>query len=400
MIAIDFEKQHNYNLMTLILCWTGMVVMSSLYVSIPLITMFSDNFHVSLSQAAKTSSIFSIGFASGCFIYGAISEKYGRKNIICIGLISLSVISLLLGMVHSFSYIVVLRGLQGLAAATFSPVALAYTLEVFPNERKVGAVGFISTGFLVAGIVGQVFSAYVSQQFHWQFVFYSLSAVYILTASIVFWLLPTSISHNQKKNIWEPMKQLGIVFTNKNLIFSYVIAFVLLMSFVSMYTTLGQYLTNLPFQMNNHELLYIRSFGVLGMILSPLAGKLAKRFSVLFVLRWALLLSIFALASMGFLTNIFFLTVMSIVFVSGIALSVPSLVSLVGQLGGKARSIAISMYTVILFTGTSFGPIISFTFMKAFSFTTTFILLAAILGLGLLAACFVKHENLPMAEVK
>lgn len=162
----------NYALMTTILSWTGMVVMSSLYLTIPLISVFSDYFHISLTKAGFTSSVFSLGFALGCFFYGAISEKYGRKNIIVFGLFSLSVITLLLGLVNDFSFILLLRGLQGLAAATFSPVALAYTLEVFPNDRKVGAVGFISTGFLVAGIVGQVFSGYVSDHSHWHVIFY------------------------------------------------------------------------------------------------------------------------------------------------------------------------------------------------------------------------------------
>ena len=84
---------------------------------------------------------------------------------------------------------------------------------------------------------------------------------------------------------------------------------------------------------------------------------------------------------------------MSIIFVSGIALSVPSLVSLVGQLGGKARGIAISMYTVVLFAGTSLGPILSVTFSKTGSYTMAFILQAATLSLGLLAAYLIKKED-------
>lgn len=77
-------NQVNYSLMTIILSWSGMVVMSSLYLTIPLISLFSDYFHISLSKAKAsiTSSIYSLGFATGCFFYGAISEKYGRKNVI------------------------------------------------------------------------------------------------------------------------------------------------------------------------------------------------------------------------------------------------------------------------------------------------------------------------------
>ncbi|QQZ60395.1 hypothetical protein JI735_28450 [Paenibacillus sonchi] len=66
---------------------------------------------------------------------------------------------------------------------------------------------------------------------------------------------------------------------------------------------------------------------------------------------------------------------------------------IVGQVGGKMRGIAVSVYTFILFTGTSFGPIISLQLMNHASFLITFLLLACILSIGLLAACLIHHEE-------
>ncbi|NOG28687.1 MFS transporter [Lysinibacillus fusiformis] len=383
-------NRENYALMTTILSWTGMVVMSSLYLTIPLISLFSDYFNISLVQAGFTSSVFSLGFALGCFFYGAISEKYGRKNVIVFGLFSLSMITLLLGLVNDFSIILLLRGIQGLAAATFSPVALAYTLEVFPNDRKVGAIGFISTGFLVAGIVGQVFSGYVSEHSHWHVIFYVLAAVYLITALLVVWILPKGVLQNESKNIWASLKRIGIIFTNRNLIFSYIISFVLLMSFVSMYIILGAYLTSDSFGMNSQNLIYIHAFGIVGMVMSPFAGKLAKRFNVLFVLKMALCLSIISLTVMSLISTIAGLTIISILFVGGIALAVPSLVTLVSQLGWNMGGIAVSMYTVILFAGTSIAPFISVYLIQTGSFTVAFLLLATTLSIGLVSALLIK----------
>ncbi|MFJ7697385.1 MFS transporter [Lysinibacillus fusiformis] len=388
-IVISGNREH-YALMTTILSWTGMVVMSSLYLTIPLISLFSDYFNISLTKAGFTSSVFSLGFALGCFFYGAISEKYGRKNIIVFGLFSLSMITLLLGLVNDFSFILLLRGLQGLAAATFSPVALAYTLEVFPNDRKVGAVGFISTGFLVAGIAGQVFSGYVSEHSHWHVIFYVLAVVYAITALLVVWILPKGVLQNESKNIWDPLKRIGIIFTNRNLIFSYIIAFVLLMSFVSMYIILGAYLTSDSFDLKSQNLIYIRAFGIIGMVMSPFAGKLAKRFNVLFVLKMALSLSIIGLTVMSFVSTVAGLTFISILFVGGIALAVPSLVTLVSQLGWNMGGIAVSMYTVILFAGTSVAPSISVYLIQTGSFPVAFLLLAATLSIGLVSALLIK----------
>lgn len=55
---------------------------------------------------------------------------------IFIGLLALSIISFSLGFVDSILWLVIFRGLQGIAAATFSPVALAYVVEMFPVEKR------------------------------------------------------------------------------------------------------------------------------------------------------------------------------------------------------------------------------------------------------------------------
>jgi len=383
-------KKRNYSLMTMILCWAGMAVMSSLYVTLPLISIFSDRYGITLTQAATTGSIFSLGFAVGCLVYGALSDKYGRKKVIFVGLIALTFISLLLGMVDHFLWILILRGLQGAAAATFSPVALAYAVEMFPAEKRVTTIGFISTGFLVAGIVGQVISSLMSQQYGWNAVFYLLAAVYAVTSLLVLWFLPKGEIHQAHANIWAPLRQIGTVFTQKNLVLGYIVALVLLMSFVSMYTVLGSYLSGPDFGLSKQEVLYVRLVGVLGMLISPFAGKLASKVGVRSVLRGGLCLAVIGLASLGMFTSLSLVIAMSVIFVAGIALSVPSLVSLIGQLGGKSRGIAVSVYTFILFAGTSLGPIISLHLMKISSYFTTFMLLALVLGIGLLAACLIR----------
>lgn len=385
--------QRNYSLMTVILCWSGLAVMSSLYVTIPLVSLFANLFGITPTQAAATGSIFSLGFAIGCLVYGVLSDRYGRKKVIFIGLLALTVLSLLLGMVDSFFWLIVLRGLQGAAAATFSPVALAYAVEMFPAERRVTTIGFISTGFLVAGIVGQVVSDFISQHYGWNTVFYLLGVAYAVTAFLVASFLPRGEIQQAHATIWEPFKQIGKVFAQKNLVLSYVVALVLLMSFVSMYTVLGNYLSGPSFGLNKQEILYVRSIGALGMLISPLSGRLSKRFGIRSVLRGGLLLAMAGLASLGVMSSLPLLIVMSLVFVMGIAISVPALVSLVGQLGGKSRGIAVSVYTFILFAGTSIGPILSIRFMQIGSYLLTFVLLALILGIGLLAALMIHRKT-------
>ncbi len=50
--------RRNYSLMTAVLCWSGMVVMCSLYVTIPLIFVFAGTFGITTAHAAATAVFF------------------------------------------------------------------------------------------------------------------------------------------------------------------------------------------------------------------------------------------------------------------------------------------------------------------------------------------------------
>ena len=110
IIQENINDKKNYSLITFVLFWAGLVIMSSLYVTIPLISVFTKAFHVNPTEAVWTSSAFSICFAIGCLFYGPISERYGRKITILLGLCALIIISLILGLQHSLKWIIIFRG--------------------------------------------------------------------------------------------------------------------------------------------------------------------------------------------------------------------------------------------------------------------------------------------------
>lgn len=383
----------NYPLLTAIFFWCGLVVVSNLYVTIPLVSVFADTFDVSPTQATWTSSVFSLCYAVGFLFFGPLSDRYGRKTIILIGLGVLTIVSPIIGLFHSLPLLVALRGVQGIAAATFAPAALAYVVEVFPADKRVTAIGFVSTGFLMSGIVGQVISSLISQHFGWNKVFYLLGVIYLLSAFLVALFLPANDARRAEGGILASFTQMGKVFVKRNLLKCYIITVTLLLSFVGMYTALGSYLSSPAFGLGGQDILYVRTFGILGMLLSPFAGRLVAKFGILTVLRGGLTCSVIGLAILGASSNLAFLVAMSVVFMAGISITVPTLISLVGQLGGDARGAAVSLYTFILFIGATIGPMIVVDLLKAGSYLLTFETLALLLGIGLSVSFFIQQEN-------
>lgn len=186
-------------------------------------------------------------------------------------------------------------------------------------------------------------------------------------------------------------KDLKNVVKIKNLRYAYIISFVILLSFVYMYTSLNGLLEN--FNLNNNYIVYINFIGIIGMFFSPLSNKLIKKFNNILVLRFSILLSVVSFMLLGFLNNIILLTILSILFVLGIALAVPGLISIIGLLGGKHRANALSLHTFILFLGTSLAPILSTYITNNFGYLVSFIVGAIILFLGVIATFLIKYND-------
>lgn len=375
--------------MTAILFWSGLVIVSNLYVTIPLVPTFAQTFDITVTHATWTSSAFSLFYAIGFLFFGPLSDRYGRKKIILAGLMMLTTVTPLIGFFDSLTAVIILRCIQGVAAATFAPAALTYAVEMFPTERKVTTIGFITTGFLMAGIVGQVFSSFINHQFGWQYVFYTLGGVLMITTILVIVHIPKDKVKNTNGDFLAAIRQITTILKNKQLLICYTITITLLLTFVGMYTALGSYLTE-QFNLGSQEILYIRSIGIIGMVVSPFAGKLVAALGSKTVLRCGLALAVLGLVIIGISSNLSLLIMMSVIFVAGISITVPTLISLVGQLGGKARGSAVSFYTFTLFIGATLGPILTVWLLNFGNYMFTFEMLATFIGSGFLLSFFIR----------
>lgn len=390
MNILTKEKNYNYKLITLILIWSGIVIMSSLYMSIPLASTFSHYFNASNSKAALTGSVFSIFFAIGCLFYGSLSNKYGRKKIILIGLFFLTIFSFLASFSTNINALILFRGLQGISAASFSPVALAYIMDFFPNNKKILVLAFLSTAFLMAGILGQDISLIISFYLDWNYIFLIFSFIYLVTWLLIYLFIPKLPATSPNESIIKSLKDFKSTLKIKHLKFVYVISFVLLFSFVYMYTCLNGLLTSHKFNVSNNDILYINFLGIIGMFFSPLSNILIKRFGNTIILRIAISISVCAILLIGLSSNLFILVLLSIIFVLGIALAVPALISLIGLLSKSHRATALSIHTFILFLGTSLAPLLCTYINTHGNFLISFICNALILSLGIVVTFIIK----------
>ena len=401
MSESKINNSSNYSLMTLILFWSGLVVMSSMYLTIPLISLFSTLFNVSSNVAVWTSSIFAIFFAIGCLFYGPLSDRYGRKKVMVIGLCLLTIVTPIVGLFNNIYWIITLRAVQGAIAATFSPIALIYITEMFPDNRKVHTTGFLVTGFLMAGIVGQVISSLINQYFSWNYTFYIMGLVYLITTFMIITFLPKDNLPRFKRSVLEAVNKMGSLFKVKSLVLCYLVDIMFLMSLMCMYTALGYYLSGPNIGLNSQQILYVRALGIIGILFALTSGLLVNKFDVFRVLIAGLIIAAVSLIMLGIVSNVVVIIILSVIFVAGIAISVSPLISIISQIGGKECGSALSLHTVILFIGAGLGPIFAISLLNTGIESLPYLVMGFILIIGVILSLFIKKSfNESVLKVK
>ena len=148
---------------------TALLVLTQLYAAIPLLAPISADLHGNATVALSTA--FSLTYAAGFLIWGPVSDHYGRRRTMALALGTLTVSTVCCALAPSLPVLAALRAIQGLSASGFAPVALAYLSEALAPPRRAGAIGAMSTSFLVAGIVGQVLASLVALHLGWRWFF-------------------------------------------------------------------------------------------------------------------------------------------------------------------------------------------------------------------------------------
>jgi len=122
---------------------------------------------------------------------GRAADLFGRRRVLISGILMFSFTSLLIGLSQSSTMFIVLRALQGLAAAFMSPAALSILLTTFKegNERNkaLSIWGALGAG---GAAVGVMLGGLLTQTLGWQWNFFINVPLGILAAWGLYKVLP------------------------------------------------------------------------------------------------------------------------------------------------------------------------------------------------------------------
>jgi len=348
------------------------------------------NFHIGL-----LTSIYPFFQLLFVVLWGRLSDKYGRKPIIIVGLIGFIVMQLLTGLATSLTMLYIARILGGIFTSAVIPVSNAYLSDIISRKHSTKIMAWSGVAVSSGVIFGPVLGSFLSQtNLHFK---YSLGILHLDRFSIPFllvallgftvlvtlikWLRNTTpisrfVSGKQKLNF--SFSRFFIVL----LLLSFVMQFVVTL-FETVFSIYGK--DELLFSSNQIGIGFMFCGAVMAVLQPVFATYGEKLLTAKQQIGAGLFISGISMIAFPFFNNEFYVYGLIITFAVGGAMVTPNLLSAVSLISKENAGSNISIQTSANSVGQILGPVIGI-WLIAGGFYYPFIIVGIIIvtAIGLL----------------
>ncbi len=110
--------------------------------------------HVSDAQLGWVASAYVLVFSLAALPFGVLGDLRSRRAVVTGGVLIWSVFTVLSGLVSSFGGLILCRAAVGLGGAAFGAASQSLVADYFPHRGRAFAMGVLSAGITVGGVVG------------------------------------------------------------------------------------------------------------------------------------------------------------------------------------------------------------------------------------------------------
>ena len=335
----------------------GYATFVNLYVTQPLLPQFREIFQASELLVSLTVGASVLAVALAAPLVGLLADALGRKRVIIVAMLGLSLPTVLAATATNLSQLIVWRFLQGLFIPGVIAVAMAYISEESPRHAVGSTMATYVTGTVVGGFSGRFIAGLCAAHHNWRVAFVYIGAITLAGCFTTLWLLPRSTKFVRQIGTTASLASLRIHLKNPQLLATYAIGFNVLFCQVGSFTYVNFYLADKPFLLGPAALGAIFTVYLIGAVITPFAGIILDRIGY----RRTLRIAVGTIVAGMLLTLVRSLPVI----ITGLTMASTGVFacqaaasSYVGKAAGKARSSAAGLYVAFYYFGGGLGSIL------------------------------------------
>ena len=231
------------NILILIITVIVMTEMSS-DIYLPSLPKISDFFHVDYSIAQLTISLNLVGISISGLLYGPLSDYYGRRPIMLLGIVIFTIASIACYFAHNIFMLIIVRFIQGFGTGVAGVIGYAIIKDISSGDECSKNISIINIAVAFSPVLGPILgSTIISYEYSWNILFMIISVISTIVLICLFAFLRETLVIDQSNS---DISFKSVIYKYKELVCNYrFCGFSLIHSFTIMW--IWSCITNLPF---------------------------------------------------------------------------------------------------------------------------------------------------------
>ncbi|MBC7006088.1 multidrug effflux MFS transporter [Photobacterium sp. BZF1] len=264
---------------------------------LPALPQMVNVFNTDQSMVNLTLSSYFVTYAVGLLFWGPLSEKFGRKPILFVGISGYIIASILCAMAGSIEQLIGARIIQAFAGSAVTVVATAIVKDLFDGREREKIMATIMSLVIIAPMVAPVLGAFLLKIASWRMMFVTL-AVFGAFASVLAFCYKETLEAKYSGSILRSWGRLGVVMKNPRFVALLVIFSITPIAMMG-FLAAGSYIYINGFGLTEQQFSYAFSFNALCASFGPTIYMKLSRF---IPVQKIITLCFFLLATAGVLT--------------------------------------------------------------------------------------------------
>jgi len=194
------------------------------------IPTIAEEFHVDLTEIAKTIAVTLAFRPVGAFIFGLLADRYGRRLPLMLDLVFYSVIEVLSGLAPDYKTFLILRALFGIGMGGEWGVGASLVMEKVPPKWRGVLSGILQEGYAVGYLLAACCYFFVFPKWGWRPMFFIGGLPALLALFVRFKVKESAVWERTRPPNWSGV---GRAIVSQWKLFLYLSCLMMMMNFAS-----------------------------------------------------------------------------------------------------------------------------------------------------------------------